>query len=115
MTAQNFIELLDVQLQQAAISLDSMGVENLAWRKGDALKVVEALKYSDWAVLGGDVVRKADILEYTYDNWSCDPLPNEIQQAYVVRSHDEAASYIRGYKIQEGFQILFALVAGRVV
>ena len=57
-------------LKEKGISLDHIGLSEVAWLKSDALDLVEHLSISGSFILGGDVmVLEADGYRHNYDNW----------------------------------------------
>jgi hypothetical protein len=56
-------------LLNKGLSLEGMGISELAWEKEDVLRVIEFLTDNTYAILGGDVYRKEG-KEFisTYDN-----------------------------------------------
>ena len=56
---------------ERAISLDHLHVAEVAWKRADVLEIMAALKNSNWAVLGGDVLRSdGQAYRHTYDSVS---------------------------------------------
>ena len=60
-------------LSSKAVSLQHVGVNNVAWEKSDALKVLEYYETQEIVILGGDVLAKKDgQYHHNYDNWHFD-------------------------------------------
>lgn len=92
-------------------SLSSVGINNWALTKTEAMLVLEKLHSLEVPVLGGDVYEMIDgILQPNYDNWYCDPLNEEARKDFVNRSIDKARSYIEGYTLKDFNSVFFVLV-----
>ena len=103
--------LFPSQFLPNGLSLEHIGVANLAWRREDALAILEALQGTSIAVLGGDVLDTAEgHLTYNYSNWFVEPLPQEAWSAFVIRSHRRAAEYIASYRHPNTGACAFTLV-----
>jgi hypothetical protein len=65
-------------IKTKAISLQNIGVNDIAWFRSDALKLLKIFEDSSIAVVGGDVLKKDnDNYKYNYDNWDSDIKPGE--------------------------------------
>ncbi|MBK3475711.1 hypothetical protein JJD66_06420 [Pseudomonas sp. MF6751] len=107
----NFIwsERIDAILN-CGLLLESMGVQNWALRRDDALRVINELEALDVPILGGDVYQLGDgTVEHTYDNWYCDQEPDEPGSVFLRRSLVRARNYICSYPNSDS---LFAIVPG---
>jgi len=96
----DFTKFLQEELVSRAISLDEIGVNEVAWKRDDALEVLKALSEQKCVILGGDVlVIKETGIEYTYDNWFSDkkvkPLNDWSEKVRV--SAEIARKYINKY------------------
>ena len=97
-------------LRDSAIALDHLGVCEVAWSRRDALQIVDALRETAWAILGGDVlVHRDGAFAYSYDNWHSDPQPEEVAHDFIARSHRETRDYIARYPEKE-LPIAYVLV-----
>jgi len=117
MATQDFREVLSDELLGVGVSLKSIGTEGTAWYRANVSQVLDALRDTDWAVLGGDVLRVAgQQIEYSYANWHSEVRSGETRKEFVTRSIEEAMAYISNYPDDgsEGAH-LFALVCGKVV
>ena len=91
--------------------LFSFGIKNWALTKAEAIAVIEKLYLSGVSILGGDVYEnKGEVFESNYDNWYCDPLPDEEHGAFLDRSIKIAKQYIELYQTKEPDSIFFVLV-----
>ena len=103
--------LFPPQFLPNGLSLAHIGVASLAWRREDALAILEALHGTSVAVLGGDVLDTAEgPLTHNYSNWYVEPLPQEEWSAFVIRSHRRAAEYIASYRHPSTGSCAFTLV-----
>jgi hypothetical protein len=117
MATQDFREELSDELLEVGVSLASIRTEGTAWYRAHVFQVLDALRDTHWAVLGGDVLRVAgQQIEYTDDNWLSQLRSGETRREFVTRSIEEATLYIANYPddATDG-RHLFALVCGRVV
>lgn len=98
-----------------AISLTQLGINDLAWEKKDALRLIETLMQDEIAILGGDVYKvEGKKITPTYDSWYCDRVPSEKPEKYNTRSKLKALDYIKNYPEKEQ-KILFSLVFSEYV
>lgn len=97
------MELIDLPqlspaLRTAARLLHAHGIGDPAWRREDALAVLDCLDGTPVIVLGSDVYRiDGEHPVPAYDNWSCEPLPGESAADYAGRSRERAREYIHAY------------------
>jgi hypothetical protein len=99
------------QILSEGIFLDSIGVNNWALTKEQALLALGKFEQKKIPVLGGDVyIIHVDIPEPTYDNWYCNRQDEESIDDYVVRSIDQTRCYINDYVGSNSEHILFVLV-----
>lgn len=92
-----------------AVPLASEGVEEIAWRREDALEVIRLARDAQLGILGGDVwMRQGSKWVPTYDTWACDRESNESLEAFAARSCDKASAYLAEYP--EGAQGAFVYV-----
>lgn len=97
-------------LMKKAISLEKYGLNDLAWKKEDALELIKSLMTDPIGVLGGDVYKiNGDRLIPLYDNWSCDPNKNEGQKSHFQRSKFASIKYIENYPIHSNEEIVFSI------
>jgi hypothetical protein len=67
----------------------------MAWRPEDAAQVLDLLRPTDIAVLGGDVYSKrSGRLEPSYENWYTEREPQELPSAFATRSQSIAREYL---------------------
>ena len=86
------------------VSLESVGVNNYALNKTNALRLLDLLAEQKVAVLGGDVyVLKNNQLSLTYDNWYSDKGSSESDDAFCSRSISETEKYIKSYTNADAF------------
>ena len=68
-------------------TLESLGVNNWALSRKDAIYALTQLKKMGVGVLGGDVyLMKDDNFKPNYDNWFCEKTDLEIDSIFVERS-----------------------------
>jgi len=61
-----------------SISLESYGLNDLAWGREDALQLINEIMEHKIGILGGDVYRLVGSrLDPLSDNWSCEPMEKE--------------------------------------
>jgi len=65
-----FKKTLPLKMIELSISLKELGVENLAWKKEDALLVIQHLMEQEKIILGGDVYKiENKKIAHTCDSW----------------------------------------------
>jgi hypothetical protein len=91
--------------------LDSIGVNNWALSKKEALIAIEKLTQECVPILGGDVYEMINgRLKSTYDSWYCDIEEDESENSFLIRSIDKAGTYIRKYNARNANAIYFVIV-----
>lgn len=99
------------EILSKGISLESIGVKNWALSQQEALQVLSQFVELQIPILGGDVCEFVNgAIQYNYDNWYCDRLPNESDLDFVSRSIRKAREYIEHYNIKDSDTIFFAVV-----
>jgi hypothetical protein len=100
-------------LESRGIVLDSLGLQERALRRDDALHAVDLAKSAGVELLGGDVyVEKHGQLESAYANWYSEPRDGEAENAFVARSCAESRAYISTYPDPPDGVPVFVLVTG---
>ena len=96
-----------------SISLESIGVDGIAYTKSEAQRIADEYYSSNIPILGGDVYicNNGDI-KPTYDNWYCNRNDSETSYEYVVRSYQVACDYIKKYP--DKANIFFSIVKGHI-
>lgn len=91
------------------ISLESIGVEGIAYTKSEALRIAVEYYNSNIPILGGDVyIFNNGNIKLTYDNWYCNRNNSETSYEYVARSYQVACDYIKKYS--DNANIFFSFV-----
>ncbi|HYW08311.1 MAG TPA: Imm40 family immunity protein [Longimicrobium sp.] len=94
-----------------AHSLESAGVNNVAWKAADLPDILGWLHHQEIGILGGDVYRVENgDLQLTYDSWSCERHPAEQMRDYVHRSHEHAIQYVQKHGASTSGIYYYALV-----
>jgi hypothetical protein len=103
------------ELYESAISLQSIGLEELAWKYEDAKKVAECLCSQNYAILGGDVYSfEKEKLVPTYDNWYFEKEASFSKEEYILKSKERAILFINSYSYRHGKDYYYALVYEQV-
>jgi hypothetical protein len=90
--------------------LAELGVDELAWRRDDALAVIDSLDDAV-AVLGGDVyVERGGRLRADGASWSCERRTGESMADFALRSRRQASEYIARFRIAPDTATFFVLV-----
>lgn len=90
-------------------SLESSGVNGIAYPKNEAIKIADCYLQSNTPILGGDVyILENGIIKPNYDSWYCDRNDSETLSAYATRSYKETIEYITKYP--ETGKTLFSFV-----
>lgn len=102
-------------LELRGFSLQEIGSAGSALAKSDALEAVDALKESQVAILGGDVVISTNgKLRYAKENWYIKKGSNEDLRDYLARSRQKAEDYIQTYPDPGNGTILYALIVSEL-
>ena len=98
------------KINKKSISLEEYGLNDLAWNKEDAEKLIHEIMTDEIGIFGGDVYKLTSTnLESLTENWSCEPTDKESEREYYLRSKTESLKYIKNYPIQPGEKILFSI------
>jgi hypothetical protein len=98
------------KITKKAISLDEYGINDLAWSKENAKKLINTIMKDKIGILGGDVYKLTlKSLESLSDNWSCEPMEDESEEEYYSRSKSESLKYIENYPVEPGKNIIFSI------
>lgn len=104
------MDSIDEMIAEVGVPLHRMGINEFALSKVDALSVLDHLKGTNRAVLGGDVYTcRQDKLSMNYDSWYSEREPEESDKDYGARSIREAERYICEYPGENRY---FVLVVG---
>jgi hypothetical protein len=103
------------QLIRTGISLDHLGIIEIAWDKNDAIAAISFLCNSGYIILGGDVyVMDNGCLQYTYDNWFFEPRAlkdhQNIHNYLIQKSKDKAIHYVNQYYKMNGDKFYYTVV-----
>ena len=100
-------------IELRSISLESIGVDGIAYTKSEALRIAEEYYNSNIPILGGDVyLFNNGNIKPTYDNWYCNRNNSETSYEYLVRSYQVACDYIKKYP--DNANIFFSIVKGHI-
>lgn len=100
-------------MELRSISLESIGVDGIAYTKSEALRIAEEYYNSNIPILGGDVYFfNNGNIKPTYDNWYCNRNNSETSYEYVARSYQVACDYIKKYP--DNANIFFSIVKGHI-
>jgi hypothetical protein len=98
-------------LASTGMSLQQLGLEDIALQREDALTAVEILQQQSIPILGGDVYFVRDgRAEPAYANWHCDSRTDERPADYLSRSCQDARQYITAFPDRDGVTPVFVLV-----
>jgi hypothetical protein len=102
------------RILECGVSLNSIGIENWALSRPQAIAAIKGLEKLNSSVLGGDVIQFVqNVPRLTYDNWFCEIEDNESSEDFAKRSLLVAKSFIRGYSNADVQEPFFALVLGK--
>lgn len=101
-------EYLPQNLLEVGISLESIGIAELAWESKPALDVIEFLSGNGFHILGGDVYSyRENSVDSTYDSWYY----NETNcNDSVENSKKRAMEYIVDYSNLNGDGYLYSII-----
>ena len=102
---------IPIHLHQRAISLDHLGVDEVAWTRDDVFEIIRALEQTRVAILGGDVLQKFGTHPtHNYDSWHTDRKEREAWLEYAARSRQATRAYVNAYPNPQAGSITFVLV-----
>jgi hypothetical protein len=108
------LEELDGLFTKSGVSLAALGIRDIGLLRIDALNAVEIARHAKLPILGGDVYfRRDDRIELAYANWQVKPKPPEEHDTYLLRSWDNAETYIKNFPEPSDADVLFGIVFGR--
>ena len=100
-------------MELRSISLESIGVDGIAYTKSETLRIAEEYYNSIIPILGGDVyLFNNGNIKPTFDNWYCNRNNSETSYEYVARSYQVACDYIKKYP--DNANIFFSIVKGHI-
>lgn len=100
-------------MELRSISLESIGVDGIAYTKSEALRIAKEYYNLNIPILGGDVYFfNNGNIKPTYDNWYCNRNNSETSYEYVARSYQVACDYIKKYP--DKANIFFSIVKGHI-
>jgi hypothetical protein len=101
-------------LKSKGVSLDGLGVREVALSREDALHAIGFLENELIPILGGDVYfRHSSKIEPAYANWYSDPAPGEVRSEFLGRSWKRAREYIKDFPERQDVDPLFVIVVDR--
>ena len=103
------VEFQDL-IRTRGIPLSQLGVDGHALAESDALRGLEILLAAERPALGGDVylIRNRTVAT-GYANWRSDPRADESAGDFVLRSHEEARTYIQRFPQKTATEAVFTL------
>jgi hypothetical protein len=100
-------------LIQTAIDLRTIGICELAWTRDVVFEVVNVLRESEYAILGGDVYEyntTTHKLTITCDSWYFNPNYHDAWADYVEASANHSIDYIKMFSDRNGDGFAYSLV-----
>ena len=92
----------------AGISLENIGIDEVAWGKEAALAVVDYLGEKGYTILGGDVYKYDDgKIIITYDSWYFEATHKKNS---VTLSGLKAKEYIEEYNKVNGEEYIYSII-----
>ena len=99
-------------LEDRGVSLEQLGLHELALRREDALAAIDLLEAAERPILGGDVFFiQGERVELAYANWSTSSKASESVSDYVARCCRDSRKYITDFPHYEDRTPIFVLVA----
>lgn len=91
---------------------DKLGVEEWAFSREDALKLLEDRRSKGIPCSGGDVIVEDEAGKFFYpgDNWYCQKDQFKSDAEYIEGSVNKASEYIRNYSEKTGGKYYYVLV-----
>lgn len=93
------------------MSFEKFGLNDLAWKKEDAINLIKSLLKDKIGILGGDVylINPSNHLEFLYDNWACERVEDESNNDFYSKSKLESLKYIEKYPVGKNENIFFSI------
>ena len=103
---------IDALFQATGVPLFNIDINNWAFKKSDALIIINDLLLSKIPILGGDVFVKCENKIYhSYDSWYFNRITDVSFDEYLQKSIETARSFVLNYKeIDRKTLPLFAIV-----
>lgn len=112
----NILDVLPKELLISAKSLEHLGIAELAWDWENAMRVIDILCKSNYAILGGDVYKlNKGELESVYDNWYTNKDKAKSNEEFIEFSRSRAVSYINQYQLRNGNSYYYSVIAEKLV
>jgi len=103
-----FSNTLPRELIRVGYNLELIGLNEMAWKKNDVIKVIDFLTSKGYAILGGDVyLISGDGVESTYDSWYINKSAN---QSFLEETRKRAFEYISQYSENNVGEYLYSIV-----
>jgi hypothetical protein len=101
-------------LAAKGVSLQALGLKELALHRADALLAAEQLREASAPILGGDVyfVRGSSV-EQAFANWHSDRRPGEGWREFAERSYRETTRYLEAFPHRPEVSPVFVLVVAQ--
>lgn len=85
-------------IRSIGIDLAPWGTNSWALTRQQSMEILDQFLQRGVPVLGGDVICLIDSdFRYPGDNWTCNPVDGESQEAFVERSIRRSKEYIQNY------------------
>ncbi len=105
------LETYEQILASKGVSLGKLGLQDVALRRADALRVIQLLRDSLVPILGGDVyLERTGGIDVGYANWHVDRQNGEDPDEFVTRSCIRAERYVAEFPQRVDEKPLFVLV-----
>jgi hypothetical protein len=107
-------KIIPPDLFERGISLERIGVHEIAWNWQDALRVLSILLENAIPILGGDVyLILGDEIRAALDNWHINRREFGRSDLYLKESHRISNSYITSYASQKGDNYYYSIIVDR--
>ena len=92
------------------INTDKLGASGYAFKRKDALNILNEDFLNGYHISGGDVLEiNNNEIKFTYDSWSTEPIKNENRNDYITRCKNNSEKYISNYN-EGNRNIIYLLV-----
>lgn len=99
---------LPQEILSVGISLEPLGISEIAWKCEDALVVINYITSKGYPILGGDVYSfNSDSIELTYDSWF---LNKADSNDFIIESKNKAIEYINDYSKNNGISYIYSII-----
>jgi hypothetical protein len=110
---KNIVNEIPIDLLKNSISLEELGIYELAWKRESAIKVIDNLFNNEYLILGGDVYSIKQEVNLTYDNWFIVHEGQDMDK-FATYTKQKAVKYINDYYNLNGDEFCYSIVSYKI-